>query len=94
MDLGGALLGFVVLGQLLGAGQTTSPLLTIGGVVVVAFQLTVALVREPSQSAAPGSGRVTLVTAFEPASRALVAALQKGESHAESRRAEAGHRPG
>jgi hypothetical protein len=65
MDLGGALLGFVVLGQLLGAGRTTSALLTIGGVVVVTFLLTVALVREPSQSAAPGSGRVTLADAFQ-----------------------------
>jgi fucose permease len=65
MDLGGALLGFVVLGQLLGAGQTTPALLTIGGVVVVTFLLTVALVREPSPSAAPDWGRVTLVDAFQ-----------------------------
>jgi MFS family permease len=65
MDLGGALLGFIVLGQLLGAGQTTPALLTIGGVVVVTFLLTVALVREPSQAAVPGSGRVTLVDAFQ-----------------------------
>jgi Na+/melibiose symporter-like transporter len=65
MDLGGALLGFIVLGQLFGAGQTTAALLTIGGVVVVTFLLTVALVREPSQAAAPGWGRVSLVDAFQ-----------------------------
>ena len=47
MDIGGALLGFVVLGQLLGSGQTTLALLAIGAVVVLSFALAFLLVREP-----------------------------------------------
>lgn len=47
MDLGGALLGFVVLGELLGVGQMWLALMAIAAVLVVTFALTVLLVREP-----------------------------------------------
>jgi MFS family permease len=64
MDIGGALVGFVVLGQLLEGGQTGLALLAIAVVVVIMFALTVILVREPTQAAAPAPSRVTLLDAF------------------------------
>lgn len=51
MDLGGALLGFALLGQLLAGGQTTPALLAIAAVVILTFVLTLALVREPTARA-------------------------------------------
>ncbi|MFL5806112.1 MAG: MFS transporter [Roseiflexaceae bacterium] len=64
MDLGGAFLGFVILGQLLKGGQTAPALLAIAAMVIVTFTLTVVLVREPTQAATAASPRVTLVDAF------------------------------
>jgi len=53
MDIGGATLGFVVLGQLLG-GRTIWPALgAIAAALVLTFLLTVWLVREPTQPPAP-----------------------------------------
>jgi MFS family permease len=53
MDVGGATLGFVVLGQLLG-GRTVWPALgAIAAALVLTFLLTVWLVREPTQPPAP-----------------------------------------
>lgn len=51
MDIGGAMLGFVVLGQLLGGGRIGLALAAIGAILVVTFLLTVALVREDRQPA-------------------------------------------
>jgi Na+/melibiose symporter-like transporter len=64
MDLGGAFLGFVLLGQLLEGGQTPPALLVLAAVVIVTFVLTVILVREPRQAAAPSPRRVLLFDAF------------------------------
>ena len=64
MDLGGAFLGFVILGQLLKGGQTAPALLVIAAMVVVTFVLAVVLVREPTQAAPAPAHRVTLVDAF------------------------------
>lgn len=47
MDLGGALLGFMVLGQLLSIGQNAAALLILAGVLVALFVLTILLVHEP-----------------------------------------------
>ncbi len=47
MDIGGAMVGFVVLGQLLGAGQAWLATLVMVGLVLVALLLTLLLVREP-----------------------------------------------
>jgi MFS family permease len=65
MDLGGALLGFVVLGQLLEDQQTSSALLAIAAVLIVTAVLTFALVREQRQPANPAPVRVTLRDAFQ-----------------------------
>lgn len=46
MDIGGAMLGFVLLGRMLGAGQVSSALILIGGLLVLGFLLTALLVRE------------------------------------------------
>ena len=63
MDVGGALLGFVLLGQLLGTGQTGAALLAIAAVMVVTFGLTAILVREPARPP-PDAGRPSLAGAF------------------------------
>lgn len=63
MDLGGSMLGFVVLGQLL--GESVRPaLLAIAAVLLVMFGLTVSLVRETRQSTTSAQDRVTLRDAF------------------------------
>ena len=64
MDVGGALLGFALLGQLLGAGQTGAALLAIAAVMVVTFGLTAILVREPARPPPPDAGRPSLAGAF------------------------------
>jgi MFS family permease len=48
MDLSGALLGFVVLGQLLAGGDIQPAVLTLVAIVLVTLLLTLLLVREPS----------------------------------------------
>src|SRR5215216_5461268 len=48
MDVGGALVAFVLLGQLISGGELTPALVAIGIGVLVAFGLTIALVHEPS----------------------------------------------
>ena len=64
MDIGGALLGFVLLGQLLGDGRIDGALLVIGAVVMVMLVLTLVLVREERPVAAEPPGRVTLADAL------------------------------
>jgi MFS family permease len=67
MDLSGALLGFVILGQLLGEGQITLALATVATVIVILFGLTLLLVREPplpTASARTTINSVNLATVF------------------------------
>lgn len=64
MDVGGALLGFVVLGQLLGSGQTTLALLTIAAVVIIAFALSLLLIREKREGTSSTVTRPSLLDAF------------------------------
>ncbi|HEX8600739.1 MAG TPA: MFS transporter [Chloroflexia bacterium] len=64
MDIGGALVGFALLGQLLEGRQLTPALLALAATIVLTFLLTVALVREPTSAAAPRAERVTVVDAF------------------------------
>jgi MFS family permease len=64
MDLGGSLLGFVLLGALLGRGSATAALLAIAGIVVTMLVLTLALVREPQSAAKATVPRVSLLDAF------------------------------
>jgi MFS family permease len=64
LDISGALLGFVLLGQLLGESRSVTALLVIGGVMAAALLLTVWLVREPILPAASPAPRPTLVDVF------------------------------
>lgn len=59
MDLGGALLGFIIVGQFVGAGATGTAIAVMAGVVMVTFLLTIALVREgrPQPRIGPGTFR-------------------------------------
>ena len=50
MDIGGAMLGFVVLGQLLGSESLSPALLAIAAVLGGAFLLSIVLVREPPRA--------------------------------------------
>jgi MFS family permease len=51
MDIGGAMIGFVLLGQMLGAGQYRQAVLIIAGLMLAGLALTVLLVREQRQAA-------------------------------------------
>jgi MFS family permease len=62
MDLGGAMLGFALLGALLGGGDSRPALLAIAAAVLLAWALTVALVREGRQPALPA--RPALLQAY------------------------------
>jgi MFS family permease len=64
MDTGGALLGFVVLGQALGEGRIDGALLVVGAVVVAALALTIVLTPEEGPLAAPAVCRVALADAL------------------------------
>ncbi|MGA7730850.1 MAG: MFS transporter [Chloroflexia bacterium] len=64
MDIGGALVGFALLGQLLEGGQIGPALFALTAVIVLTFALTVVLVREPHQVVTPIARRVTLAGAF------------------------------
>lgn len=64
MDLGGAFIGFVVLGQLLAGGDVWPALLGMGAVVGVTYALSFVLVREPATGPATRVGRVRLTDAF------------------------------
>src|SRR5687768_6306516 len=46
MDIGGAMLGFILLGQILGTGNQALALTVIGALMLLAFVLTALLVRE------------------------------------------------
>ena len=60
MDIGGAMLGFVVLGQLLGSGQTGLAPVVVGFTLVVSFLVTVALVKEDWKAVRlPQNGKAT-----------------------------------
>jgi MFS family permease len=69
MDLSGAMLGFLLLGQLLGEGKLTLALIAIATVIIVLFGLTLFLIREPARSATPGNtdkiSPVTLTAIFQ-----------------------------
>lgn len=64
MDLGGSLLGFILLGELLGRGSATPALLAVGGVVVATLALTLVLVREPRLAAPAAVPWVSVLDAF------------------------------
>lgn len=64
MDLAGATLGFVLLGQAVGSGGSRGGLLLIAAVLVVGYLLTVALVREPAAPQAQPLPRVRARSAF------------------------------
>ena len=64
LDISGALVGFIVLGQLLGEGRSIAALLVIGGVMALGLIATIWLVREPSQPAVSPTPRPTLVDVF------------------------------
>jgi MFS family permease len=66
MDLAGAMLGFVLLGQLLGSGQVGLALAVMGVVLLLTFALTLALVREPRQPGVSGESiaRVNLASMY------------------------------
>lgn len=65
MDLTGAMLGFVLLGALLGSSQVRLALAAIAAVLLVAFLLTLLLVREPPALAGKETGsRPSLVSAY------------------------------
>jgi MFS family permease len=69
MDLSGALIGFVILGQLLGGGKLTLALAATAAVIMVLFALTILLVPEPPRSAASSTRNhanpVTLAAIFQ-----------------------------
>jgi MFS family permease len=62
-DVGGAFLGFLVLGGLLAAGGTGYAAAFVTLVVVVALAVTLILVREPRRTATPAAASVTPATA-------------------------------
>lgn len=64
MDIGGALIGFALLGQLLQRGQTDLALSVIAGALILAFALTVLLVREPRAGRAMPPNRLMLADIF------------------------------
>lgn len=65
MDLGGALLGFILLGQLLARGRLDLALLALAVVLLLTLLLTAILVREPAQPQLSGSDHVSLFSAFQ-----------------------------
>jgi MFS family permease len=65
MDLGGALLAFIVLGRLLGSNQFSLALVAIGAVILVSFALTLVLVPEARVHAPGNSERPSLRHMFQ-----------------------------
>ena len=65
MDVGGALLGFALLGQLLVGGHIGSALIAIAAVLAFTCVLTILLVREPKGSFAPKLRPVTIGESFK-----------------------------
>ncbi len=57
MDIGGAMFGFLLLGQALGSGNTSSAFLILGGILFAGFLLTALFVREPRK---PGEAEQSL----------------------------------
>jgi len=65
MDLTGAMLGFVLLGALLGSNQVRLALAVTAAVLLAAFLLTLLLVREPRAPATPEANiRLSLASAY------------------------------
>jgi MFS family permease len=64
MDLGGAMLGFAVLGALLGMGGVRPALLAIGAVLIATLLLTLTLVREPKMTTTSPPARFAPLDAF------------------------------
>jgi MFS family permease len=73
MDIGGAMLGFVVLGQLLGNGRLSFVFLLLGGTVLAGFLLTAWLVHEPH--AAP----TAFASSFNTPNKPLLTELAKNQ---------------
>jgi MFS family permease len=65
MDLAGATLGFVLLGQVVGSGGSRGGLLVIVAVLVAGYLLTVVLVREPPIPLAEPPPRARMREAFQ-----------------------------
>lgn len=65
MDVGGAFLGFLLLGQLLGEGETGLPLLILAVMLVITFLITAVLVREPAQPSSARRNPMALADAFK-----------------------------
>jgi NNP family nitrate/nitrite transporter-like MFS transporter len=65
MDFGGALLGFALLGPLLGVGQIGPAIIAICTVLVITLLLTILLVREPTQPSNPMPNRFRLSEVFQ-----------------------------
>ena len=63
-DLGGAFLGFLIIGELLAAGRFDSALVLISAVVIVSLLLIIALVRETPQGNPTFADKLTVLTVF------------------------------
>jgi MFS family permease len=64
MDVGGAFLGFAILGQLLSQGQSNTALLIIAIFAILTFMMTIVLVKEPKYVLLPSVRRLTLFEIF------------------------------
>ena len=65
MDIGGAMIGFVLVGALLGSGREWLPLIAIAGMIVGTYVLTMLLVSEYSDRQQAAPDRVQLLSAFQ-----------------------------
>jgi len=65
MDFSGALLGYAILGTLLGTGQTGMAIIAISIVLITTLVLTISLVREPLQPESPMPTRFGLKDIFQ-----------------------------
>ena len=65
MDLGGAMLGFVLLGELLGGEEVRPALLAIGAVLVATLVLTRVLVRETAMPSFTPPARSFSLSSFQ-----------------------------
>jgi MFS family permease len=65
MDLSGAFVGFIVIGQLLGDGQNNLALLAIGLTIFITYLLTILLIREPLHNGPVILDSVSLVATFQ-----------------------------
>jgi MFS family permease len=64
MDIGGAFLGFILLGILLEGGQIDLAIAMVAVVLLLAFAVTLLVIREPKVTASPSTTRLSLVDIF------------------------------